>query len=64
MPLLYVEGRTVAKSFCIGAPVIGQRRAVFVIDRHGRLHWKHVTAVGATYPPAAALVAQLAGLTV
>ncbi|MFD6075813.1 hypothetical protein ACFWG5_09570 [Streptomyces hydrogenans] len=64
MPLLYVEGRTVAKSFGIGAPVIGLRRAVFVIDRHGRLHWKHVTAVGATYPPAAALVAQLAGLTV
>ncbi len=25
-----------------------------VIGRHGRLHWKHVTAVGAAHPSAAA----------
>lgn len=63
MPLLNDEGRTVAKSFGITAPVIGLRRAVFIIDRHGRLHWKHVTAVGAAHPSAAALISQLARLT-
>ncbi|MGW7455600.1 peroxiredoxin [Streptomyces sp. NPDC054787] len=63
MPLLSDEGRVVAKSFGITAPLIGLRRSVFIIDPHGRLHWKHVTAVGATYPPAATLSAQLAALT-
>ncbi|WP_282697887.1 peroxiredoxin [Streptomyces sp. CC208A] len=63
MPLLSDEARTVAKSFGISAPLIGLRRSVFIINGHGRLHWKHVTAVGATYPPAVTLRTQLAGLT-
>ncbi|MFJ3921598.1 peroxiredoxin [Streptomyces sp. NPDC090022] len=62
MPLLSDQGRTVAKSFGITAPLIGVRRAVFILTATGRLHWKHVTAVGATYPPAAILTAQLARL--
>ncbi|MFI8341969.1 peroxiredoxin [Streptomyces sp. NPDC085639] len=63
MPLLSDQGRTVAKSFGITAPLIGLRRAVFILTPAGRVHWKHVTAVGATYPPAATLTAQLAELT-
>ncbi|MFJ4880742.1 peroxiredoxin [Streptomyces sp. NPDC088745] len=63
MPLLSDEGRVVAKSFGIGAPLIGLRRSVFIIDGHGRLRWKHVTAVGATYPRPDTLSARLAGLT-
>ncbi|MFF7442101.1 peroxiredoxin [Streptomyces sp. NPDC008122] len=63
MPLLSDQGRTVAKSFGITAPLIGLRRAVFILTSTGRLHWKHVTAVGATYPPATMLTAQLAKLT-
>ncbi|KMO94563.1 peroxiredoxin [Streptomyces roseus] len=63
MPLLSDEGRTVAQSFGITAPLIGLRRAVFILTATGRLHWKHVTAVGATYPPATTLSAQLATLT-
>ncbi|MFF8414588.1 peroxiredoxin [Streptomyces omiyaensis] len=63
MPLLSDEARTVAKSFGISAPLIGLRRSVFIINGNGRLHWKHVTAVGATYPPAVTLSTQLAGLT-
>ncbi|MFH8259274.1 peroxiredoxin [Streptomyces roseolus] len=62
MPLLSDEARTVAKSFGISAPLVGLRRSVFIINGHGRLHWKHVTAVGATYPPAITLSTQLAGL--
>ncbi|MFF7300733.1 redoxin domain-containing protein [Streptomyces sp. NPDC008265] len=60
MPLLSDHGRTVAKAFGITAPLIGLRRAVFILTASGRLHWKHVTAVGATYPPATTLTAQLA----
>ncbi|MFD7557374.1 MULTISPECIES: peroxiredoxin [unclassified Streptomyces] len=63
MPLLSDPGRTVAKSFGITAPLIGLRRSVFIVDSTGRLHWKHVTAVGATYPPAGTLKVQLARLT-
>ncbi|MEU9321424.1 redoxin domain-containing protein [Streptomyces sp. NPDC048295] len=63
MPLLSDTGLTVAKSFGITAPLIGVRRAVFILTGTGRPHWKHVTAVGATYPPATALAAQLARLT-
>ncbi|AZM93559.1 MULTISPECIES: peroxiredoxin [Streptomyces] len=64
IPLLSDEGRTVAKSFGITAPLIGLRRAVFILTATGRVHWKHVTAVGATYPPATTLTAQLAALPV
>lgn len=63
MPLLSDQGRTVAKTFRITAPLIGLRGAVFILTATDRLHWKHVTAVGATYPPAATLTAQLARLT-
>ncbi|MFE3582614.1 peroxiredoxin [Streptomyces vinaceus] len=63
LPLLSDHGRTVAKAFGIAAPLIGLRRAVFILTATGRLHWKHVTAVGATYPPAATLTAQLARLS-
>ncbi|MFD8637675.1 peroxiredoxin [Streptomyces sp. NPDC059533] len=62
MPLLSDHERTVARAFGITAPLIGLRRAVFILTATGRLHWKHVTAVGATYPPAATLAAQLARL--
>lgn len=62
MPLLSDQGRTVAKAFGITAPLIGLRRAVFIITATGRLHWKRVTALGATYPPATTLTAQLAEL--
>lgn len=63
MPLLSDAGRAVAKAFGITAPLIGLRRSVFIINGGGRLHWKHITAVGATYPPPATLAARLAGLT-
>ncbi|MFE7183991.1 peroxiredoxin [Streptomyces erythrochromogenes] len=64
MPLLSDPDRAVARSFGITVPVIGLRRSVFIIDAGGRLHWKHVTALGATFPPAAALASQLATLPV
>lgn len=52
-----------AKSCGNSAPLSGLRRSVFVIDGHGRLHRKHVTAIGATYPPTVTPSTHLAGLT-
>lgn len=62
MPLLSDAGHTVARSLGITAPLIGLRRSVFIINSAGRLHWKNVTAVGATYPRASTLAAQLTTL--
>ncbi|MEU0395744.1 hypothetical protein ABZ208_23765 [Streptomyces sp. NPDC006208] len=62
MPLLADPERARGKVVGITAPLIGIRCSVFIITTDGRLHWKHVTAVGATYPPAAALDSQLATL--
>ncbi|MGW4781550.1 redoxin domain-containing protein [Streptomyces filamentosus] len=63
MPLLSDEERVVAKSFGNSAPLIGLRRSVFIINGCGRLHRKHVTAVGAAYPPTVTPSTRLAGLT-
>ncbi|MFJ2900443.1 hypothetical protein ACIO87_36935 [Streptomyces sp. NPDC087218] len=63
MSLLSDQGGAMAKSFGITAPLSGLRRAVFILTATGRPHWKHVTAVGATCPPAATLTAQLARMT-
>ncbi|MER7765095.1 peroxiredoxin [Streptomyces sp. NPDC097619] len=62
MPLLSDPDRTVARAFGISAPLIGLRRSVFIIAPDGRLHWKHVTTVGATFPKPALLSEHLATL--
>ncbi|MEV6572352.1 peroxiredoxin [Streptomyces sp. NPDC051577] len=62
LPLLADTDRAVARAFGITAPLIGLRRAVFIIAPDGVLHWKHVTAVGATFPPADTIGEQLSRL--
>lgn len=62
LPLLADTDRAVARAFGITAPLIGLRRAVFIIAPDGTLHWKHVTAVGATFPQADTITEQLARL--
>ncbi|MFD3874078.1 peroxiredoxin [Streptomyces sp. NPDC058623] len=62
IPLLADEGRTVARAFGIDAPLIGLRRSVFIVAPDGRLHWKRVGAVGATFPAPEVLSRQLAGV--
>ncbi|MEV7723513.1 peroxiredoxin [Streptomyces sp. NPDC101733] len=63
IPLLADPGRTVARAFGIDAPLIGLRRSVFVVAPDGRLHWKRVGALGATFPSAAVIARQLTALT-
>ena len=55
-PLLADPDQTVGKAYGITGP-LGYKRAVFVIDEHGVLRWKHVAAlVGVTYKGARTLV--------
>jgi len=41
---------------------IGIRRSIFIIDEEGRLGWKHVSLVGATFQSAATLKRELASV--
>jgi len=46
VPLLADPDKTVAKSFGASAPVVGTRRAVFIVDAEGKLAYKHVHTLG------------------
>ena len=46
MPLLADPGSKVAKSFGASVPVMGTRRAVFIVDEDGKLAYKHVHTLG------------------
>lgn len=62
MPLLADTDREVARALGIAAPVIGLRRAVFVVAPDGTLHWKHVSALGLRFPSAEVIAEQLVGV--
>jgi peroxiredoxin Q/BCP len=49
VPLLADVDRKVAKSYGASAPVLGTRRAVFIVDEDGRIAHKHVHALGLDY---------------
>ena len=38
--------KKVAKSYGASAPVVGTRRAVFIVDEEGKLAYKHVHTLG------------------
>jgi thioredoxin-dependent peroxiredoxin len=46
VPLLADADRSVAKAYGVSAPVVGTRRAVFVIDEEGTVRYRHVHRVG------------------
>lgn len=62
LPLLADSGRTVAEAYGITAPVIGLRRAVFLVGATGVVRWRHVALVGATFQPVDELIRHLADL--
>ncbi|MFG3041826.1 peroxiredoxin [Streptomyces sp. NPDC048330] len=59
LPLLSDSERAVIGSFGITAPLIGLRRAVFIIGPDRTLHWKHIAAVGARFPRMEVIAAHL-----
>ena len=46
VPLLTDPDKKVAKSYGASVPVVGTRRAVFIVDAEGKLAYKHVHTLG------------------
>ena len=46
VPLLADPGNRVAKQYGASAPVLGTRRAVFIVDEQGKLAYRHVHTLG------------------
>jgi peroxiredoxin Q/BCP len=46
MPLLADVDRSVAKAYGVSQPILGTRRAVFVLDEDGRIAYRHVHLLG------------------
>jgi thioredoxin-dependent peroxiredoxin len=49
VPLLADADKAVAKSYGVAAPIVGTRRAVFVVDEQGVVRFKHVHMLGLDY---------------
>lgn len=61
-PLLSDTDLGVAAAYGVKAPIIGVRRAVFLVDPEGIVRWQTVKLVGATWPSAEQLAAALADM--
>jgi thioredoxin-dependent peroxiredoxin len=46
MPLLADEDRQVAKAYGVSQPILGTRRAVFIVGEDGRIAYRHVHLLG------------------
>ena len=62
VPLLADVDREVARAYGVSAPLIGTRRAAFVIDEDGIVRHRHVHALGLDYQDADDLAAALDSL--
>ncbi len=62
VPLLADADKAVAKRYGVAAPVLGTRRAAFVIDEEGVVRYRHVHALGVDFQDADDLAAALAAL--
>ncbi|MBY8886618.1 peroxiredoxin [Streptomyces sp. PTM05] len=62
IPLLADPDRQAARAFGVAAPGIGLRRAVFLAGPDGRLRWKHVALLGATFQSVDTLIRELGKL--
>jgi thioredoxin-dependent peroxiredoxin len=49
VPLLADADKAVAKLYGVAAPIVGTRRAVFVVDEQGVVRFKHVHRLGLDY---------------
>ena len=59
-PLLAdTEGKVIGE-YGVGAPIIGVRRSVFLVDPEGVIHYKHVAVIGATFRKSGELASELA----
>jgi peroxiredoxin Q/BCP len=49
VPLLADVDREVAKAYGVKQPVLGTRRAVFIVDQNGRIAYRHVHLLGVDF---------------
>lgn len=49
VPLLADTDRAVAKAYGVSQPILGTRRAVFIVDPDGRVAYRHVHTLGLDY---------------
>jgi thioredoxin-dependent peroxiredoxin len=61
-PLLADTDKSVTAAYGVGAPIIGVRRSVFVVDAEGIVRYADRKLIGATFVPTDKLVPVLAGL--
>ena len=61
-PLLSDVDLKVVEAYGVKAPVIGVRRAVFLVDAEGIVRWQTVKMLGATWPKAKELAEILSGM--
>lgn len=61
-PLLADTDRTVITAYGVGAPVIGVRRSVFLVDTQGIVRYKHVAIIGATFRKSEELARELVAM--
>lgn len=62
VPLLADVGKTVAKTYGVTAPVLGTRRAAFIVDEEGIVRHRHVHTLGVDFEDADDLTQALAKL--
>ncbi len=62
VPLLADADKRVAKLYGVAAPVLGTRRAAFIVDEQGIVRYRHVHALGVDYQHADDLQQALASL--
>jgi peroxiredoxin Q/BCP len=62
VPLLADTDKKVAKSYGVTAPMLGTRRAAFIVDREGKIAYKHVHALGLDFQTVDELKEALAGV--
>jgi thioredoxin-dependent peroxiredoxin len=63
MPLLADVDRKVAKSYGVSQPILGTRRAVFIVDEEGRIAYRHVHLLGLDFQTVDELQEALAGVS-
>ena len=61
-PLLADTDKKVIEAYGVGAPVLGVRRSVFIVDGEGIVRYKHVAIIGATFRKANDLAKVLANV--
>lgn len=62
VPLLADTEKAVAKSYKVSAPVLGVRRATFIVDEQGIVRFAHVHALGLSFLGVDEIAAELAKL--